>query len=515
MRNRFFRLGLFALLITLLFSSCNTNTGEQPNTQRVLGFFEFDFIVNDDGTITASARETPPEALGIDSQVLSRIGATGVLTVSGKRNRQSTDTTGVTRPGANATFLHAFFDVTNNSSNDYENVTFLAYSSTSSFETKPGSTVFKTQRDGTPYSIVSSTIADPPPPAEDRDPRLIVPSGRVNNAGGIGTNAFNRPVATSDATDFVAYTETEVGLVSSGFESDFSFVNTVFPWGFVTRASNLATASRTLTSGSTGQVGIGFRGPGILGSLDPVRRVKFHAVAVVDSEERIAQVISENYRSDTDDTSFNSADGWVATIQRSQDIGSDGGSLDRVVYIGNMQDIPANNSFGVRGGIGISCSLFTPLDDLRIAGGWSGGPAATFAIDYGNNSTENGAISDITPGTVSQPVPLPSDCGETINDVEILLSSSGNSIVGQTFTSGSTFDIDINAVSSPGVIDTSVNAELYLFGGGFAITSGGGPVQLTAGQATSVTITVDNGGGNGFLNVQSGLFERDFFITVN
>lgn len=525
-----------AIFISLSVSCNTTDTrggGQDQDRFEVLGFYEFEFVQTDEG-VMAFARETPPETWGLDSQALNQlpVGSLQITDTVEQGNRVQADNN--PRPGNDAAYLSATFNVDNTSGQDLSNITFLGYNSSSTFEAEedPGdpnntNTVPLSQLEGSALSIASRRATAPLPTDSTFavDARVVTPTHRVDQVAGdapSGSNltASNFIRADLSSSDFVAYSEGEIAGIANYFTTNFSFVNTVFPYGYVVRETSTASASRTIADGTSGVVRIAWRGPGETlvngNTLDGLRRVKFHAVAITDSEVRVTQNVEGNYREDLDDSAANPPDGFRDTIQLAQavDDGSIPGPInaDKISIIGTMFGDSTNIGYTAeRLGAGIPCSTFVPLPDVRIAGGGTTGFPTVNMIAYGNSVSSStspregpGSITDISAGTPS----LPAGCDQTTVS-SFSITGPGGAALNGTYNSGDVVNLEITALDNSGIPVTTFNdatlangAKALLTAQGFAITSGGGILAFSNGVATaSVTI------------VSSGSFFSNFFVT--
>ena len=333
-------------------------TDQAVTGMQVLGLYEFEF--NDIGTsaMTATVRRVDDDGVARQALELETSPVTGIavsLVTSG-----TAASGGQVEPEPNRTYIWAEFEVVNNRGEDLTGLTFMGYSSAG---TVPSI-------DGTAFTVAEGAAA-----------RAIYPGGVFDGSGG---QPPQRAVLDTDAgfrMSVVAYSEDEIQPLNDALTTNFSFVNTVFPYGFAATSAIDSDSSRTIAAGEgeSGRLLMGFNAAGLT-------RVVWRAVAVIDDRVRIASPRIYNYR--------DKVDGFAQflTLADGLRVNNDPLAGDvEVVVLGEMvqgtRDLPA----------GYTCDsfAFVELGDVRIAGGYTGSDAHYWI----GGATANPEVTKVTDGS--------------------------------------------------------------------------------------------------------------------
>lgn len=220
--------------------------------------------------------------------------------------------------GGETVYLSVDFLLTNNSSQPLRNPTLLAY----------GRAEF---REGTAYSEPLSYADAPVVPSalqtlKPANSLLIVDQTLIGNA---------------HLADLVAFSETDSDFVTltEQLQTAFSFVETVFPYGFAIHAGEVG---KVIPAGGTGTVTLAFRYSFADTIDESIESFTWNAVLVEDDMARVTQTPDER-----------SPLGWRATLERARFLGA-----ERIVAIGSgARDTPQR-----------ICDSVIGLTNVRIAG---------------------------------------------------------------------------------------------------------------------------------------------------
>ena len=352
-RGRYVWLAASILAVATVLAACTdaTEFGATASGMQVLGLYEFEF--NDIGTdaMTATVRRVDDD--GIARQEL---GTSPVSGISVSFVTSGSDTSGgQLQPEPNRAYIWGEFTVTNNTGAPVTGLTFLGYSSAGS----------SPSIDGTAFTTVEGAAA-----------RAIYPGGLFQGSGGQPPQRAVLNTASGYRMSVVAYAEPEIAGLNTALTTNFSFVNTVLPYGFAATSAVASDSSRTIAD--EGRLFMGFNAAGLT-------RVVWRGVAVVDDSVRIASPRIYNYR-DKDD-------GFAQFLTLAENLrvnnGLGAGAVEAVV-LGEMVQgtrlLPAP----------YTCASFDFVEvaDVRIAGGYTGS-AAHYWI---GGSAANTAVTPVSDG---------------------------------------------------------------------------------------------------------------------
>ena len=357
-RSAWLALSLAAVAALLVACSEATEVGQTAQAvtgMQVLGLYEFEFTDIGTPAMTATVRRVDDD--GVARQALGTSPLTGIsvsLVTSG-----TATSGGNVQPEPGRTYIWAEFEVVNNRGEDLAGLTFMGYSSAGT----------ATSIDGTAFTVVEGAAA-----------RAIYPGGVFQGSGGpppqravLDTNAGFR-------MSVVAYSEDEIQPLNDALRTNFSFVNTVFPYGFAATSAIDSDSSRTIVEDGSGRLLMGFNAAGLT-------RVVWRGVAVIDDSVRIASPRIYNYR--------DKVDGFAQFLTLSQGLrtnnGLGAGDVE-VVVLGQMVQ-------GTRAlPVGYTCDsfAFVELGDVRIAGGYTGSDAHYW---IGGATGANTAVTKVTDGS--------------------------------------------------------------------------------------------------------------------
>ena len=353
------RLALVGLAVVAVLAACTAapEVAWEPTGMQVLGLYEFEFDNIGTDAMTATVRRLDDDGVARQELGTSPVGGISVGFVTSG----TTASGGQVQPEPGRNYIWGEFTVANNTGAPITGLTFLGYSSAG---TSPSI-------DGTAFTVVEGSAA-----------RSIYPGGLFESSGG---QPPQRAVLNTDSgyrMSVVAYSEDEIFALNSALTTNFSFVNSVFPYGFAATSAVASDSSRTIgegdSEGDTGRLFMGFNAAGLT-------RVVWRAVAVVDDRVRIASPRVYNYRDKVDGFAqfLNLADSI-----RDNNLGA--GDVEAVV-LGTMVQgdrlLPAP----------YACASFdfVELGDVRIAGGYTGSEPHYWI----GGATENTNVTKVTDGS--------------------------------------------------------------------------------------------------------------------
>ena len=457
--RRFAALGVAGAVLVFAAVACqqspaiDSGTGKGP---EVLGVFEFEFGGFASGEVHASVRQLD----GAGEVGRSELGTSPLGGIS----VEPSDIIGMgwTTCGG-ADYLFSVYDVTSTPART--GVTFIGYASQG-------------------FSLEGSAFA------EVADLELNRKDGAATITPSIGgpLDCFDGVPALTNPQDLatVVYSDSEISDLEGVLTSSFAFVDTVFPYGFV--ASN--GDSRTLAD--EGQLKLGFRVP------EGVELVRWRAVAVLDDAVRLALPPEFNSRDAggtdnlvefaTQSAAVSQANGAPVELVVLGEVGED---EDRTLLL-DADDWRLGESWNVR-------LPWQALVDVRIAGGWSGGPTAAYWI--GDSGAPSAGVTPFeltvqfkTPGTYAFLPPA----GVGV-DYLVVAGGGGGAGTALNVTGGG------GAGGAGGLVEGTFAAdpaatpsfEIVVVGGGGAGGAGGGPNNGLPGYDSEAFGDVAVGGGRG------------------